>query len=463
MTACGGGGGTTAQPVEPTPPSTWSLTKMTSGGSVRSYTAACGSYDIVAKGDLNGDGNDDFVLGPKANYNPAKGCADPGFTKLIVAFYDPTSKTYKQYDLVQSVMPEMQWTSVATVGDFNNDGYSDIFAAGTGTDYGQPCGEAPVLMIGSASGFVNKSHLLPRFSMYTHQAVWSDFNGDGKTDFALINNNWVPTNASDPKQAECSYRKFAGSNESYVVLSSGDTWTHAALRVNDNNGNVLIDGNQSYNSAFASDVDQDGKSDMVIIGSNWGSIAQQAITLKGQGNGSFVFDSKFTETPFGSDTVASNISIRQLDTTAPLEMVVNYTKHPGGQAIPFQNSVYRVFRYNASTWSNVTDLFLANKTSATETDLTYCARLYWVDINSDGKDDFVCSSMNSPSTDNIDALSPRIWLRTTDNKFEPAYHSGFSIVGAMSNMTPVYVDSKVKIVGIRNANFGATIQINIAE
>jgi hypothetical protein len=466
LTACGGGSATSPQavvpPVDENKP--WSLTKISSAGSVLSDATGCGSYDIVSRGDLNNDGHDDILIGPKARYQPANGCSDPGFTKPIVAYYNPSTKTYSFNPATQAAMPEMQWTSIATIQDFNGDGHADIFAVGSGTDYGQPCGEAPILMLGSSNGLVNMSHLLPRFSSYSHQATWGDFNNDGKTDFVILNNNWVPTNPTDPKFAECSYRRHPGSNESYLITSTGDSWTYSALRVSDRVGNVLIDGNQSFNSAVAGDINNDGNTDIVVLGSNWGSLEQKTITLIGNGRSGFVAESIFVEKPFGNNTVGINPSLRQLNGSGPLELIVNYAEHPGGPALPFQKSLYKVFSYSTltSTWSNVTDQYLTNKNSA-EADLTYCARFYWVDLNADSKDDFVCTTINPFRFDDTASMSPRFWVRTADNKFEPAYHEGFSLVNRMASPTPVRVDGKVKIVGMSTKSFRSAIQLDIAE
>ena len=463
LTACGGGSTTVAPtPIDPNKP--WSLTTLSNAGSVLSDSNACGSYDIVSKGDLNNDGHDDFILGPKAKYDPKRGCINPGFTKPIVAYYDPVSKTFKSNAATQAVMPEMQWTQTAYIADFNNDGFADMFAVGTGTDYGQPCGEAPILLLGSKTGMVNMSHLLPRFSGYSHQATWGDYNNDGKTDFVILNNNWVPTETSDPLYAECSYRKYPGTNESFVILSSENSWTYSALRVRDKLDNVIIDGNQSFNSVTSGDINSDGKTDLIVMGSNWGSLAQRTITLMGTGTGKFTYGSEFSETPFGDKTVGVNSSLRQLDNNGPLELLVNYTEHPGGQAIPFQKSIYRIFSYNTttSTWTNVTEQYITNKTS-TETDLTFCSRLYWIDLNSDNKEDFVCTPINPFTVDDPASASPRMWVRNSNNKFEPAYYEGFSLVNKMASPTPVKVDGKVKIVGLSNKSFGAVIQFDLAQ
>lgn len=464
LTGCGGGG--SAQPTSSVPPTSksWALTKISNAGSIQSDATGCGTYDIITKGDLNNDGHDDIVIGPKTRYDPATGCADSGFNKLIIGYYDPATKTFKTNSATQAVIPGMQWSSSAVVGDFNKDGYADLFAVGTGTDYGQPCGEAPILLLGSSNGFINASNLLPRFSSYSHQAAWADFNGDGKTDFVILNNDWVPTNASDPRSAQCSYRQFPGSNESYIILSSGNSWTYSSLRVSNKSGSVIINGTQSFNSVVAGDINNDGKADLVAVGSNWGSLAQQTLTLIGDGTGRFVAESSFTETPFGTNTVGANVSLQQLDSSGPLELLINYAEHPGAPSQPFQKSVYRIFSYNManSSWTNVTDQYLTNRPTS-ETDLTYCARFYWVDLNSDSKDDFVCATINPFKFDDPNAISPRMWVRTANNKFEPAYHSGFSIINSMASPTPVKVDGKIKIVGFKNNNYRASIQLELAE
>jgi hypothetical protein len=59
-------------------------------------------------------------------------------------------------------------------------------------------------------------------------------------------------------------------------------------------------------------------------------------------------------------------------------------------------------------------------------------------------------------------MSPRIWLND-NNKFVPAYHRDINITGIMASPTPAKIDSKVKIIGISNANIGSTVQVHIAE
>jgi hypothetical protein len=144
-------------------------------------------------------------------------------------------------------------------------------------------------------------------------------------------------------------------------------------------------------------------------------------------------------------------------------MIMNFTEHPGGQAMPFQKSIFKVFSLNTITsqWSNVSNQYITNK-DAIETDLTYCARFYWTDINSDGRDDFVCAAINQFQLSSPFSQSPRIWLRAGDGTFVPAYHKGFNIINRLGS-PPVRVDGKIKIVGLKLNSYRGPITLELAE
>jgi len=246
----------------PLDPLKWSLTSLVDAGEIDMSVYAPmapnqnGHYDLLATGDLNGDGHDDLLIAPKVwdVFTP--------YVKLVVAFYNPKSKKFEVDPSLQTRMPTMQWGQKAKIGDFNGDGYGDIFVVGTGPDQGQPCGEAPVLMLGSKDGLKDASDMLPRVSGYTHQMAFADFNGDGKTDFVILNNQWVPWSDQDARISACTYRRFPGSGKSFLVLSNSTGWKAQEIEINSEIG-LLIGGTDglSYSSAFAGDFDGDGKID----------------------------------------------------------------------------------------------------------------------------------------------------------------------------------------------------------
>lgn len=460
LASCGGGGGGGSSPViePPVTNKPWALTKLSAGGFLDLNQGGCSHYNILAPGDINNDGHDDVVLGPLV----CQGVVS--YSKVMIGIYDPATKMYKSDAAVQARMPEMQWAQRAIAKDFNNDGYTDLFLVGTGPDYGQPCGEAPFMFLGSSNGLVDHSHLLPRQSMYTHQMTYADFNNDGKMDFALLNNPWVPL-ATEPEQKDCYYQKFPGTRESYIVLSNGNTWESKPLNVVD--PKMIVAGfpypiigqaKNSYNAVTAGDVNNDGNADLVVFGSNWGQLAQRAYTLLGDGKGAFSVSSYFIETPYGDNTVSIAPSLRQLDGSGTPELIVNYAKHPGVASTGYQYGSYEVFKFSTEslTWTKTTSQYLTNKTGILETEGGWCPYIQWADLNGDGKDDFVCGTFKEIPYNDTAFITPRIWLRTADGKFEPAYHTGFDITNLFGSMTIVRVDGKTKVVGLnKNRSFTA--------
>ncbi len=86
---------------------------------------------------------------------------------------------------VMMVNPYRTW-----VADFNGDGRSDLFIAGTGTDMLPVPGEQSRLFIQSADGrLVDESAVrLPQRNHYTHDVASADIDGDGDLDLYLVSN-----------------------------------------------------------------------------------------------------------------------------------------------------------------------------------------------------------------------------------------------------------------------------------
>ena len=456
----------------PLDPMKWSLTSLVDAGEIDMSVYAPmalnqnGHYDLLATGDLNGDGHDDLLIAPKVwdVFTP--------YVKLVVAFYNPRTKKFEVDPVLQTRMPTMQWGQKAKIADFNGDGYKDIFIVGTGPDQGQPCGEAPVLMLGSKDGLKDASDMLPRVSGYTHQMAFADFNGDGKTDFVILNNQFVPWSDQDPRMSACTYRRFPGSGKSFLVLSNSTGWTAKEIEVNSEIG-LLIGGTDglSYSSAFAGDFDGDGKQDLVISGGNFGALSYKNILLKGDGKGGLSYHSHITAKPFGDATVSIGITGKDLDGDGLPEMILNFAKHPGAAAMAFQGSIYQVYKLDPlkKTWSDITSGYFPSTYNTADAELTFCDGIEWADLNQDGQDDMICRIMQEfPSNDKA-LLNPRIWLKTPKGvlvegrSFAPAFHEGISVQYRLADMLPVRIEGKTYLVGLSDRGHNSVLKIQLAR
>ncbi|MBS1565343.1 MAG: VCBS repeat-containing protein [Bacteroidetes bacterium] len=198
----------------------------TGSGAASSYYGAC----VAGAGDVNGDGYSDILIGAPgvgANYNGAvylyKGSA-AGITGTTAAW----SKTGASYSVLG--------IGAASAGDVNGDGYGDVIVGGSGIPTGGAPGYAAVYL-GSASGLAASPVWSVTTGNNTYYG-WSvasagDVNGDGYSEIIVgaygsgSNNNGAAYmyygSASGPS-ATASWT-VTGSNNSYYggsVASAGD-------------------------------------------------------------------------------------------------------------------------------------------------------------------------------------------------------------------------------------------------
>jgi hypothetical protein len=207
---------------------------------------------VASSGDVNGDGYSDVIVGAPRYDN---GETDEG--RVYSYHGSPTGLGASPARILESnVMTALFGTSVSTAGDVNGDGYSDIIIGAPGYSNGES-GEGRIYVYRGLSSGV---WLEPHWTKESDQAdaalgrsvaTAGDVNGDGYSD--VIFGAW--------------HYDDGESNEGEAVLFQGDPETiqhHAAL--------WQAEGNQSsanfgISVAMAGDVNGDGYAD-IIVGAN---------------------------------------------------------------------------------------------------------------------------------------------------------------------------------------------------
>ena len=109
---------------------------------------------VAAGGDINGDGNDDVVIGaPYHNGTLVEGVVAVGAAYVA---YGPVEGVYTldaTDGKIEGIQEQDQvGSSVAIVGDTNNDGYDDVLAGAYGSDLGGATSGAAFLFLGPVDG-----------------------------------------------------------------------------------------------------------------------------------------------------------------------------------------------------------------------------------------------------------------------------------------------------------------------
>lgn len=357
-------------------------------------------HDVIAIGDVNGDGYDDILIGvmrlQAGTWNSVNRTVKP-----ILLMYNPTLTSYEVSQTFKSVTNKHIWPRQGVIADFDGDGRNDIFIGDTGVDGGSyDCGNQNALILNKASGMVNASNLLPQVSDYSHGLITADFNADGKLDLFVLNSPWI--NRSICNVAGTTYR-----NRSYLL--SGSSFSELPLKTMGNDAVQLGLTEQSYNDplliASASDLNKDGFAD-VVFGGNYGltimesngSLSYNKIQqVPAPASYYFKFDAAncLVITSLNSKCITpySYVVFHDIDNDGQPEIIaslLNQSKTNG-----WVGQYFQALKKVNGTWVDITDSVFPNQSNEQANGGEWCYRVQLADLNGDGKLDLLCSAYKS--------------------------------------------------------------------
>jgi hypothetical protein len=205
-------------------------------------------YSVATAGDVNSDGYSDVIVGAPYFDNPQ---TDEG--AAFVYHGSATGINTAAAAIVESNQANAQMgISVATAGDVNGDGYSDVIVGARFYDNVQPDEGAAFIYHGSASGISTTATAMlgsnqANAEMGISVASAGDVNGDGYSDVI------VGADAFDNVQTN------EGAAFVYHGSASGIVTTVAAM-VESNQANAVM----GFSVSSAGDVNGDGYSDVIV-------------------------------------------------------------------------------------------------------------------------------------------------------------------------------------------------------
>lgn len=358
--------------------------------------------DILAIGDVNGDGYDDILIGvmrlEKGTYNSVRRSVKP-----ILLIYNPILNTYEVSQTFKSVSSTHIWPRQAAIADFDGDGRNDIFIADHGVDGGSyNCGNLNSLVLNKLTGMVNASSQLPQYHDFSHGLVVADFNKDGKADALVINSPYIRSDI-------CNVSGIRYTNKSYLVTGGTFAETSLTLKPNDLDQfgqpvlNLQDTDKGEHFVANGTDLNGDGIAD-IVLGNNG------SITII-ESNGIFSYNKSQTIlAPAKYISMIKNRDNCWIDNGVcflPYSFVTFYDIDGDGQPeiiasllnqdrnAAWIGQYFQALKKINGVWTDITESVFPNQSTSQMNGGEWCYKIQFADFNGDGKLDMLCNAYTS--------------------------------------------------------------------
>ena len=210
--------------------------------------AAFMGNSVASAGDVNGDGYSDVIVGAYQYDNPL---TDAGAAFVFLGSAAGITTTI-QAQLVINQINSFMGTSVASAGDVNGDGYSDVIVGAYNYSNGNTSEGAAFVFHGSASGITNTIQTQlegnqTNAQMGTSVASAGDVNGDGYSD-VVVGAPFYDNGLTDEGAAFVYHGSAAGITTTIQTQLEGNQ----------------INAHMGTSVASAGDVNGDGYSDVIV-------------------------------------------------------------------------------------------------------------------------------------------------------------------------------------------------------
>ena len=351
------------------------------------------SMTFLAIGDANDDGFDDLLIG--MNSFPDQNDGWIYNSKPILLVYDPKGLQYIVDSSFQDNVPEQIWSRRGLIADLNNDGQTEIFIGGHGSDgLGFPlCGEQNILMTRNGDQWTNISSLLPQVSDYSHGIAYGDFDGDQTTDLLVINSPFI-------NKAKCP-STISPSNRSYF-FGYDKQGIGRELKIEFDENDLNLTNTRSFeeiNSGIAAFLNDDEAPDLVfgtslgayiLESQSWGKYLRVASFGPPKALSTMAEDSGCMKSNGVCNTPYSDFVTYDVDGDGNLEVIASlaFQREDG----TWTGQYFQVLKRQNDEWHDITESIFPYQNVGPFKGHEWCMSLSVVDLNSDGYADIVCNS-----------------------------------------------------------------------